>query len=192
MFLYIPLSVNQQLLTCWQLSSLSTQRNYPQQCVWKNKWGFFFFSRISFQLPLHNKCGAVACYDACVTSSWYVKSTFITRLWLCHWNPPAAPAVKWNWHIYPVTFPLTDITERDSRVFPNTTYAAIAFMFHVKEGNDLLWKLMVSVIFQKVTLRLAQRLFSADLYLFKGRGLRLSAITNALTNNWAVCHLEFI
>lgn len=50
---------------------------------------------------------------------------------------------------------------------------------------------MAGVIFQKVTLHLAQRLFSADLYLFKG-GLRLSAITNALTNNWAVCHLELI
>lgn len=63
--------------------------------------------------------------------------------------------------------------------------------FMRRGGNDLLWKLMASVIFQKVTLHLAQRLFSTDLYLFK-RGLRLSAITNALTNNWAVCHSEFI
>lgn len=63
--------------------------------------------------------------------------------------------------------------------------------FICRGGNDPLWKLMAGVIFQKVTLRLAQRLFSTDLYLFKG-GLWLSAVTNALTNSWAPCHLEFI
>lgn len=88
-------------------------------------------------------------------------------------------------------FQVSNLTEGDGGVF--FWDALCSHYFHVSRvgGNDLLQKLMASVIFQKVTLHLAQRLFSADLYLFKG-GLWLSAIKNALTNNWAVCHLEFI
>jgi len=41
-------------------------------------------------------------------------------------------------------------------------------MSNASGGNNLLQKLMADVIFQKVTLYLAQRLFSTDLYLFKG------------------------
>lgn len=120
----------------------------------------------------------------------------------CNTHGYSCTALSNGTDILPVISPVTDITKRK---LSKTTYAAATFMFHVKAkgaeweggaGCDLLWKLMAGVIFQKVTLHLAQRLFSTDLYLFKGNGgggvLWLSAITNALTNSRAVCHLEFI
>lgn len=141
---------------------------------------------------LHIKCSAVTCQPMSCGGSIWLCTTFITTAAVLVIGPMSSSHslmilaylschISSYWHY----------KKRWDRVFSTPTYAAAAFMFHAWRGNDLLWKLMASVIFQKVTLHLAQRLFSTDLYLFKG-GLRLSAITNALTNNWAVCHLEFI